>query len=645
MIDLSSYLQGDVKSCTPAFAIICRAGRGRPGVEVLGGEVSTVQRLADLRLPEDPAAATVAVIPYRQVTERGYACVDDGTPMLELRVTARGVLSLAEAVDLLPDDDFRLTDGGFDIDDPAYAQTVRDVQANEIGSGEGSNFVIKRSFLAKVENFTVRTGLAMFRRLLKRELGTYWTFFVHTGDRTLIGATPERHVSVLDRAVWMNPVSGTYRYPSGGPSLDGVLRFLADRKEADELYMVLDEELKMMARICDRGGRVIGPRLKEMAELAHTEYDIEGHSSLDLRSILRETMFAPTVTGSPVENAYRVIKRHERRGRGYYSGVLAYLGHDRAGRRVLDSSIIIRTADIDQDGRLEIGVGSTLVRHSDPAGEVAETRSKVAGLLGALDDDRPPPVQHHRRPGTRFGAHPSVRAALAGRNATLARYWLRDPAAAADAAGVGSAPALAGRRALVIDAEDTFTAMLTHQLRSLGLAVAVHLGHEVDTGDVDALRPGDLVIVGPGPGDPRDDGDPRIAKLLELTRAVCARRLPLLAICLGHQVLRRHLGLPVVIRSTPNQGVQQAVNLFGRRTRVGFYNTFVAMADADRLLCRGVSGAVEISRDPATGEVYATRGRFFRSLQFHPESILSEDGVSILAEQLGSMLAAGASAR
>ena len=42
--------------------------------------------------------------------------------------------------------------------------------------------------------------------------------------------------------------------------------------------MVLDEELKMMARICDDGGRVVGPRLKEMARLAHTEYFIEGRS-------------------------------------------------------------------------------------------------------------------------------------------------------------------------------------------------------------------------------------------------------------------------------------------------------------------------------------------------------------------------------
>ena len=78
----------------------------------------------------------------------------------------------------------------------------------------------------------------------------------------------------------MNPISGTYRYPPAGPHPPGVLDFLADRKEADELYMVVDEELKMMARICSGGGRMLGPDLKEMARLAHTEYLIEGRTEL-----------------------------------------------------------------------------------------------------------------------------------------------------------------------------------------------------------------------------------------------------------------------------------------------------------------------------------------------------------------------------
>ena len=68
-----------------------------------------------------------------------------------------------------------------------------------------------------------------------------------------------------------------------------------------------------------------------------------------MRDVLRETMFAPTVTGSPIENACRVIARHEGRGRRYYAGVLALLGADGAGRQTLDAPILIRTAERNDD--------------------------------------------------------------------------------------------------------------------------------------------------------------------------------------------------------------------------------------------------------------------------------------------------------
>ncbi len=76
--------------------------------------------------------------------------------------------------------------------------------------------------------------------------------------------------------------------------------------------MVVDEELKMMSAVCSDGGRITGPHLKEMSRLTHTEYVLRGRSRLDPRDILRETMFAPTVTGSPMQNACTVITRHER---------------------------------------------------------------------------------------------------------------------------------------------------------------------------------------------------------------------------------------------------------------------------------------------------------------------------------------------
>ena len=115
--------------------------------------------------------------------------------------------------------------------------------------------------------------------------------------------------------------------------------------------MVVDEELKMMCDICHEGGQVLGPFLKPMTHLVHTEYLLAGRTDRDVREVLRDTMYAATVTGSPVENACRLIKKYETEGRGYYGAALALLGRDAAGRPTADSPIVIRTADVDLDGR------------------------------------------------------------------------------------------------------------------------------------------------------------------------------------------------------------------------------------------------------------------------------------------------------
>ncbi|KWX01470.1 2-Amino-2-deoxy-isochorismate synthase [Carbonactinospora thermoautotrophica] len=626
-VDLTQLLAPDV----PAFALLWRPESVRDEVEVLIGDVSTVDMLADLPLPDSPRTPgtphheLLVVVPYRQIAERGFAYREDGEPLLAMTVRAQGRMSVSEALRLLPDDPVELADADFDIDDESYSDIVRKVLAEEIGRGEGSNFVIRRSFVARVKNHSARTALAVFRRLLARELGAYWTFLVHTDDRTFIGATPERHVSLADGVVVMNPISGTYRYPPSGLSLPDVLRFLADRKEAEELYMVVDEELKMMTRVCDLGVRVIGPRLKEMAKLAHTEYFIEGRSSLDVRDVLRETMFAPTVTGSPLENAFRVIARYEPRGRGYYSGVLALIGRDARGARTLDSAILIRTAEIDRTGRLRIGVGATLVRHSDPASEVAETRAKATALLAALEGtDTSDETSTASR--QRLGEHPEVRRALQARNDALARFWL-EQRARRDL----TVQELIGCRVLLVDAEDTFTAMLAHQLRSLGLTVVVRRFDEPP--DLEGFA---LIVVGPGPGDPRAVSDPKIATLRGITRRLLAGQTPFLAVCLGHQVLSSLLGLKLIRKQVPNQGLQKEIDFFGRRRRVAFYNTFTAVCSVDRFEC--AMGPVEVSRDAGSGEVHALRGPGFRSVQFHPESVLTEHGVDILRELVTSLL-------
>ncbi|MFI6643832.1 anthranilate synthase family protein [Streptomyces sp. NPDC050504] len=607
----------------PPFALLRRRtpGRDRDTVEVLIGDVRHADRLADIPVGERPS---LALVPFRQIRERGFDVRDDGTPLAVLVADEVHELPLASALAALPAHGVRVEDGAFDVSDEEYARIVRRVIDEEIGSGEGANFVIRRTFEGDVPGFGRADALALFRRLLAGERGAYWTFVVHTPDRTLVGASPEVHVRMSGGTVVMNPISGTYRYPADGPTPEDLLAFLGDRKETEELSMVVDEELKMMCTVGDMGGVVVGPRLKEMAHLAHTEYELRGRSSLDVREVLRETMFAATVTGSPVQNACRVIERHEPlgrdgRARGYYAGALALLGLDAGGAQTLDSPILIRTADVSPGGRLRVPVGATLVRHSDPAGEVAETHAKAAGVLAALGVRPGRPEEEAVRP--RLADDPRVRAALDARRADLSPFWLRMQGAA----GPVGAGGLSGH-ALIVDAEDTFTSMLAHLLRSSGLDVTVRRYDEPGLREAALAHRGPLVL-GPGPGDPSDAADPKMRMLRGLTSQVLrGHAYGVLGVCLGHELIAAELGLGIVRKEVPYQGAQTRIELFGSAETVGFYNSFTAVCHEG-----GEPSGVEVSRDPRTGEVHALRGAGFAGVQFHPESVLTLRGPQIVA--------------
>jgi len=602
-------------------------------VTLVGGSRSEVESLLDV--PLEPGAPEcgrrfdrLLAVPFRQVRERGFDARDDGAPLTVVRIDLEAEVPTGSLLEVLPDEQVDFEDrGGFETGDEEYAAVVDRIISDEIGQGEGANLVVARHYRAQLAEWTTRKALTVFRRLLETERGAYWTYCFFTGERFLIGASPERHVSVHGGDVRMNPISGTFRLPPQSRNDEAerkgkLLEFLADEKEIYELFMVVDEELKMMCDICNEGGQVLGPFLKPMTHLVHTEYLLAGRTTRDVREVLRDTMYAATVTGSPVQNACRLITKYETEGRGYYGAALALLGRDQDGEPTADSPIVIRTADVSPDGQLKVTAGATLVRDSEAGYEVAETHAKAGGILTAFG--LVPPARAVPNGIMRLTNDEDVLISLGSRNQRLSRFWLTDQG------GATPAPALKGRSAVILDGEDDFVNMLRHVLSVLGMSSSVVRHQDYAPGALDGF---DLVIVGPGPGDPRELDNPKIAAFSAATDHLLETGQPFLAVCLGHQVLCSRLGIGLAYKDIVFQGTQSKVRIGGREENVGFYNTFVARATSTPL-----PNGVRLTADPVSGDIHLLTGPHYRGVQFHAESILTENGYDLLHDLILELL-------
>jgi 2-amino-4-deoxychorismate synthase len=531
-------------------------------------------------------------------------------------VDSQREMAVTDFLASLPPADISLESGpSFDENEEDYRRTVQAVISDEIGEGEGANFVLPRTCRAKLKGYGPAVALNLLRRLIQADYGTYWKYLFYDGKRTFVGSTPEKHLSVDKGRVVMNPISGTFR-KTGLDQLSPsevrrrLLAFLKDGKEINELFMVVDEELKMMSKMCERGGMIIGPLLREMSRLAHSEYLLVGSSGRDVVDLLRDSMFAATVTGSPVENACRIIAKYETQPRRYYASSIALIGRDEEGEPFLDSPILIRSLEIDAEGGVQLRVGATLVRDSVPEEEVRETAAKGAAVLSALQGE--PSPQPRLLDGLLRDA--LVIECLYERNQKLSTFWFlkQEPTK-------GAGP-LKGLRFALIDNEDDFLAMFGHLLGHLGAETVIIPWRKFKLEDV-----GDAVVVpGPGPGNPSAISDPKMALNGQVIDRLLQDKRPFLAVCLGHQILCHRLGLKLGKKAELTQGTQKRIDYFGRPEDVGFYNTFCGFADPARK-------DLEYSLSDA-GEVHALRGPHFASFQFHPESILTTHGLAIVEE-------------
>lgn len=180
---------------------------------------------------------------------------------------------------------------------------------------------------------------------------------------------------------------------------------------------------------------------------------------------------------------------------------------------------------------------------------------------------------------------------------------------------------------LVIDNYDSFTYNLVQLLAVLGAEVRVERNDEVSAGQVVAMAPRGIVI-SPGPGVPADAG--ATEAVIEAAAEEC---IPVLGVCLGHQAVGEVFGAKVVRAPEPVHGKTADVLHDGTGLLKGMPQPFTATRYHSLVVDAGsVPACLEVTAKTADGLVMALqhRDKPVFGVQFHPESVLTPEGVIIL---------------
>jgi len=187
-------------------------------------------------------------------------------------------------------------------------------------------------------------------------------------------------------------------------------------------------------------------------------------------------------------------------------------------------------------------------------------------------------------------------------------------------------------RVLVIDNYDSFVYNLVQELGELGADPVVHRNDAIDVAGIRAAAP-DLILISPGPGRPEDAGvTPSVIGEL-------AGVIPILGVCLGHQAIGQVLGGRIVQAPSLMHGKTSAIHHDGRGVFVGLPDPFTATRYHSLVVDPAtVPDVLEVTARTSDGVIMGLRHRTLavEGVQFHPESLLTPEGPSLLSNFLAA---------
>ncbi len=226
-------------------------------------------------------------------------------------------------------------------------------------------------------------------RVLRQVNPSPYLYFLRNSKVTVVGASPEPMVKVIDGRVISRPIAGT-RKRGATDEEDRILgaELIEDPKEKAEHVMLVDLARNDVGRVVNFGSEEVDELmvLEHYSHVMHLTSQVSGElkENTSLVDVLRATLPAGTLSGAPKVRAMEIIDELEVTKRGIYGGVVGYF--DFSGN--MDTAIAIRTMVVTPNGNAFLQAGAGIVADSDPEKEDAECLAKAAAMISAISGAR-----------------------------------------------------------------------------------------------------------------------------------------------------------------------------------------------------------------------------------------------------------------
>lgn len=178
----------------------------------------------------------------------------------------------------------------------------------------------------------------------------------------------------------------------------------------------------------------------------------------------------------------------------------------------------------------------------------------------------------------------------------------------------------------MIDNYDSFTFNLVQYIQQLGENIIVKKNNEITIDEIKSMRP-TAIILSPGPGNPNQAGI-SLSVVEQFYKSI-----PILGVCLGHQVIGQFFGGKIVKAKQPMHGKTSSINHDGKTIFKGLKNPLKVTRYHSLIIQKSsLPNCLQISACSEDKEIMAIRHKVYpiEGVQFHPESILTECGLNLL---------------